>query len=133
MPTPHTPDKTPAPPPAPMAPSELLTAAADWIDTHGWITGQFYESETLAACAVGALHFAARNAGYGRDGAAAHAAITEAAGALADIAEDLNGKPVDGATTQEQVILWNNSGCIDQADAVVWMQKATAQLQEQGR
>lgn len=115
---------------SPMTPSELLTAAADWIDSHGWTTGRFYEPETLAACAVGAIQFAARNAGYGADWQARRAAIAEAEAALVAVAEEWHGKPVDAATTREQVMLWNNSGVIDQADAVVWMQKASAQLQE---
>lgn len=132
MSTPRTADKTPAPPPAPMTASELLTAAADWIDTHGWIQGNFYD-EKLAVCAIGALHFASRNAGFGRDGQARHAAITEAAGALAGVAEELNGKPVDGATAQERAIHWNNHGVIDGADAVVWMQKASARAAEMVR
>lgn len=112
--------------------SDLLNAAADWINSHGWIQGNFYEQGTLAACAVGALHFAAREV-FGRDTAAAHAAIADATDALADIAAEWNGKPIDAPTAREQLIEWNNTGCIDQADAVVWMQKATAHLQEQGR
>lgn len=117
----------------PMTPSELLTAAADWIDSRGWIQGNFYEQGTLAACAVGALEFASRNAGYGRDWQARRAAIAAAESALADVATELNGKPIDALTTREQVQTWNNTGVIDQADAIVWCQKATAQLQEQGK
>ena len=119
--------------PAPLSPSELLTAAADWIDSHGWTTGRFYEPGTLAACALGALHLASREVFDRADWRTARAAIAEAADALADVAEELNGRPVDSATAQEQVILWNNSGCIDRADAVVWMQKASTQLQEHGK
>lgn len=118
---------------APPAPSDLLTNAANWIETHGWIQGNFYEQGTLATCAIGALHFASREVFDRADGQARHAAITEAAGALASVAEDLNGKPVDGATAQEQVITWNNSGVIDRADAVVWLQKASAHAAEAGR
>lgn len=121
------------PPPEPMTPSELLAEAGRWIDSHGWITGQFYEQGTLAACAVGALEFASRNAGYGRDWQARRTAIADATDALAEVAAEWNGKPIHAPTAREQVIAWNNSGVIDQADAVVWMQKATAQLQEQGR
>ncbi|QNJ90739.1 hypothetical protein HZU40_21100 [Mycolicibacterium fluoranthenivorans] len=116
----------------PMTPSELLTAAADWIDSHGWLQGNFYDADGRT-CAIGALHFASRNGGYGRDGQAAHEAITEAAGSLAQIAEDLSGKAIDGATAQEKTIHWNNSGVIDRADAVVWLQKASAHAAEAGR
>lgn len=122
----------PNPTPAPMSPSELLAEAGRWIETHGWITGQFYD-DNLAACAIGALHFASRNAGYGRDGQARREAIAGAAGSLAQIAEELNGKPLDGATAQERAIHWNNHGVIDQADAVVWVQKASARAAEMVR
>ncbi|WP_139170063.1 hypothetical protein [Mycolicibacterium fluoranthenivorans] len=115
-----------------MTASQLLTGAAAWIDGHGWIQNTYYEPGTLAACAIGALHFASQDR-YGRDGQARRAAIAEAAGSLAQIAEELNGRPLDGATAQEQVIAWNNSGVIDQADAVVWLQKSAARAAEMVR
>lgn len=121
---------TDTPPPEPMTPSELLTAAADWIDGHGWIQNTYYEPGTLAACAVGALEFAARNGGYGRDWQARHAAIAAAESALADVAAELNGKPVDAPTAREQVQVWNNHGCIDRADAICWIQKSAAYAAE---
>jgi hypothetical protein len=117
--------KTPAPPPAAMTASQLLTAAADWIDSHGWIQGNYYDPDTLACCALGALHFGARNFDRG-DRSARRAAFTEAENALADVAAEWNNAPIG-------VIEWNNHGCIDGADAVVWMQKATAKLEEHGR
>lgn len=116
-----------------MTPSELLAAAAHWIEDRGWITGQFYEPKTLAACTVGALEFASRNAGYGRDWQSRRAAIAAAESALADVATELNGKPIDAPTTRQQVQTWNNTGVIDQADAVVWCQKASARAAEMVR
>ncbi|MCF6386027.1 hypothetical protein L2K20_03485 [Mycobacterium sp. MBM] len=123
----------PNPTPAPMSPSELLAEAGRWIDGHGWIQNTFYEPGTLAACAVGALEFASRNGGYGRDWQARRAAIAAAESALADVATELNGGPVDAPSIREQVQVWNNCGVIDQADAVVWMQKASAHAAEAGR
>ncbi len=117
----------------PMMPSELLTAAADWIDSHGWIQGNFYEQGTLAACAIGALHFAAREVFDCADGQGRRAAIADATDALAVVALELNGKLVEGATTQEQVIVFNNSGVIDKADAICWLQKASAHAAEAGK
>lgn len=117
----------------PMTVSELLAEAGRWLDSHGWITGQFYEPGTLAACAVGALEFASRNAGYGRDWQARRSAIAAAESALADVATELNGKPVDAPTTREQVQTWNNSGVIDKADAICWLQKASAHAAEMVR
>lgn len=107
-----------------MTASQLLTGAADHIERHGWIKGNFYDPDTLGTCALGALHFAARN--FGRDGEARRAAINEADRALSDVASELHGEPI-------ATIAWNNTGCIDRADAVAWMQKSAAKLEEQGK
>ena len=114
----HT-DKTPAP----MTPSQLLTAAVAHIERHGWIQGAYYDRDG-GTCALGALLH--RAADYGRDWCAARAAITEAEHALADVAAELHGEPIT-------VIEFNNTGCTEAADAVCWMQKATAKLEEHGR
>lgn len=101
-----------------LTPSELLTAAADFIEQHGWTQGM-EQNDDGAVCTL----MAVRLAGLGRTTAAVRA---DAERALKDIALELYGRPVS-------VPVFNDLGCIDQADALAWMQKATAKLQEQGK
>ena len=115
----HT-DKTPAP----MTPSQLLTAAVAHIERHGWIQGNYYDRDG-GTCALGALHFAARTFDR-RDWRGACAAVTEAEHALADVAAELHGQPIT-------VTEFNNIGCTEEADAICWMQKSAAKLEEHGR
>jgi hypothetical protein len=121
--------KKPPPPPAPLPPSELLAEAGRWLDSHGWIQGNFYD-EKLAACLLGGLHFAARGH-YGRDWRARHAAVSTATDALAEVAAELQGQPLNGSS-QAAVIEHNNEWCLDRADAVATLEKASAKLAERG-
>lgn len=128
--TPRTANKTPAPPPEPLPPSELVAEAGRWLDQHGWIQNHYYEPGTLAACLLGGLHFAARGH-YGRDWQARHAAINTATDALAEVAAEMQGQPFDGSS-QAAVIAHNNDWCLDRADAVATLEKASAKLAERG-
>ncbi|MGK2854455.1 MAG: DUF6197 family protein, partial [Microbacteriaceae bacterium] len=118
-----------APPTAPLPPSELLAEAGRWLDSHGWIQGNFYD-EKLAACLLGAVNFAARGQ-YGRDWRARHAAINTATDALAEVATELQGQPLNGSS-QAAVIEHNNEWCLGRADAVATLEKASAKLAERG-
>lgn len=108
-------------PPERPTPSELLTAAADYIEQRGWTQGR-EQNDYGAVCTLMALRLVALVSPV----QPVTLVRTEAEHALEAVALELWGRPIS-------VPMYNDLGCYDQADAVAWIQKASCHLQEQGR
>ncbi|AXH69178.1 hypothetical protein SEA_RYADEL_80 [Mycobacterium phage Ryadel] len=102
-----------------LLPSELLAAAEQYLDEHGWAQ----ERETAKAgevCALMALRSAAM-------ATRTPAVITaEASRALEEVAQELYSKPIS-------IPMFNDLHCVDEHDARNWISKARIRLEEAGR